>query len=147
MANFTRKTFNFTDETILMIEELKTMKGFPDDVDVVRSAIADVYNREMRNEKRVKKAGDVDDKLDVDERRRAREVERCKKIAERLEGELVAAGDGFNVVYHTHSKHGSFRQVVPLLGLTEELVQKQWFPNRKMVEEYWELNGKTPDKK
>lgn len=147
MADNVKKTFSFPRELYEKLEALKLEKSFSTITATLQYCIIDAYERQIRNEKRVKKVGEADDKLDVDERRRGREVERCKKIAERLDGELVAAGDGFNVVYFTHSKHGSFRQVVPLLGLTDELVQKQWFPNRKMVEEYWELNGKTPDKK
>ena len=146
MADSVKKTFSLPVELYQKLEVLQKEKSFSTITATLQYCIIEAYEQHMRNEKRFKKLGDGDEKLDIDERRREREVERCKKIAERLEGELVQAGDGFNVVYYTHSKHGSYRQVVPLLGLTEELVGKQWFPSREVIEEYWKLNGK-PGKK
>lgn len=136
------KTFLMTEDLFEKLKTLQVEKSFSTISTTLQYCISESYDRQMRNEKRIKKLGDTDDKLDIDERRKEREIERCKKLAEKLEATLIPNGDTFDVEYYTHSKHGSFKQVLPLLSLTEELVAKQWFPSRKVIEEYRALNNK-----
>jgi len=136
------KTFLLTEDLFEKLKILQQEKSFSTTSATLQYCISEAFERQIRNERRVKSGGVNEEKLDIDERRKQREIDHCKKIAEKLGGTLIKSGDGFNVEYFTHSKHGSYKQVMPLLSLTEELVDKQWFPSREIVEEYWKKNKK-----
>jgi len=140
MTSLVKKTYSLTQDMVNNLETLKNDKGFSTISMALQYCISEAYERHLRNEKRVKKTDDVDEKLTIEERRKKREEKRCRAIAEQLEGEVTDGPDGLRVEYYTHSKQGSFKQVVPLLSLTDDLVKKQWFPSKEEVQAYWNKN-------
>lgn len=138
------KTFSLAEDLYNKLLELQKEKSFSTVAATLQYCIIECYERHMRNDKRIKKAPEVDEKT-AEERRLQKEETRCREIAKRLEGKIIQSGDGFEVEYFTHSKQGSYKQVVPLLSLKEDHVQKQYFPSREIVESYWAKNGKEED--
>ena len=140
MANI-RKTFSLPEEMVVKLDALQEGKSFSTGSTTLQYCISEAYERFMRNEVRVKKVGDTDDKMTVDERRKDREEVKCRNIAERLDADLIAVGDSFEVEYYKYSKQGAYKQKLPLLSLTEDAVEKQYFPSREVVEKGWEKEG------
>ncbi len=137
-----KKTYSFSDELVQKIEILKEEKSFSTLSATVQYCIAETYERQMRNEKRMKKTGGIEDKLDIDERRAKREEEVCRDIASRLGGVINSTQEGYQVEYYTYAKTGKYLQKQPLLALKESMVEKQYFPSKGIVEKAWAKQGK-----
>jgi len=126
MSKLISKTFSLREEMALKLSNVQDAKSFNTQSAALQYCISETWDRMMRNEKRAYKASDSDDKVSIEEQRAKREEDKCRSIAERLEAKLTRSGDGFIAEYYVHSKLGSFRQRMPLMSLTEELVERQY---------------------
>lgn len=136
------KTFSLREEMIQKLDDIQEDMAFNTQSAALQYCIAEAHSKMLRNEKRAKKITDGDGKVSIDEARRKRQEDACRLIAKKLGATLTRSGDGFLAEYYTHSKMGSFRQRLPLMSLTEELVDKQYTPSKEAVEEHWKKTGK-----
>lgn len=135
--NAISKTHTYPPALYEKLKQLQEDKSFPTITATLHYCIIEAYERSIRNEKRVRKNVPDEDKLSIDERRKEREEEEQREIAKRLEGKVVSQHGSLNVEYMKHSKQGSYPQSVPLSTMHEQIIKDQYFPTRKIVEDYW----------
>lgn len=133
-----KKIIGFTPRLIDMAGELQLKKGFPSFTAVVQHALIDMHSREFRDYSAKRKQTDesaADAKLNLEEKKKERERNKFLDISKRLDGVISLSGNTEMVEYYTYSKTQRFKQRMPLDHLTEEMVEKQYFPSRQAVEE------------
>lgn len=129
---YINKTYRLPSVVVDRVEEVRAEKGFTSGVAALIYCVSETHGKMIRNERRTITVGTTDDKLSVEEKRQQRLEEKAKRIAATLDAKLVPSGDSFTAEWFTYSRTTKYPQRMPLLALTEDLIENQYFPSKEI---------------
>jgi len=133
-----RTTVRFSNRTLEMIKQVQEELGYTTMTSVIQQAVIMFHTKTFPSYTLGKKMS-VDDKIDMKEKmaenKKKKEVENMTLICDSLGGEVVDKGGIPFCVYHNYSNAKRYEQEIPLDMLTPDLVDRQYFPSKKKVEQ------------
>lgn len=140
MSTNKRKLIAFSDRQLEMVDEVKSVKGYPSFSSVIHAAVVELHTRTFPNymrplardespaEKVARKTGEKKAKEAI-----AKEAQ--MEILRQLDGSLVVEQGNEFALYFTYTGKKRFEQKVPLSLLSTDMVRTQYQPSRERVEE------------
>ena len=131
-----RKSMQFTEKLVANLEEIRVKNGLPSSTATVQFCIIQTYKNEFKDYVMAKKGNTAEGKAESEEVVKQATTDANTALCVKLGGDVSIDNNGAMVCnYYTYNKKNRYEQKVSLNSLTEDLLTRQFFPDKETVEQ------------